>query len=261
MADFPQDSQSPDSSALRGLLVVEFGARVAASAAGSLLAQLGATVVFVEPVRPGAFADAKWMYRDQFAAGKLSLAVDCGDAADLALLRSLAAGSDVLLVSSDADALAYGVSPWNATRADSVVCDITAFGSSGPLAGSSASDAQIQALSGIMECTGQSDGPPLALALPLVEQLAGIYAAAGVLAALRQRQPGQLLPVDIALYDVAFSAMTSFLAPALSGDADAAATRVGNATPWPRPGMSTAPATAGCCCARAMTSSGSACAR
>ena len=236
MADFPQDSQGPDSSALRGLLVVEFGARVAASAAGSLLAQLGATVVFVEPVRPGAFADAKWMYRDQFAAGKLSLAVDCGDAADLALLRSLAAGSDVLLVSSDADALAYGVSPWTATRADSVVCDITAFGSSGPLAGTSASDAQIQALSGIMECTGQSDGPPLALALPLVEQLAGIYAAAGVLAALRQRQPGQFLPVEIALYDVAFSAMTSFLAPALSGHADAAATRVGNrhtmAAPW-----------------------------
>ena len=239
MAHTPQNAPGADASALQGMLVVEFGARVGASAAGSLLAQLGATVVFVEAAQPGDFAQPKWACREQFAAGKLSLAVDPRDAGDCALLAALAAGCDVLLLSSDADSAAYGGSPWSEMPSGPVVCDITAFGSSGPLStrsGPAANDAQIQAMTGVMECTGTSDGPPRAVALPLIEQLAGIYGAAGVLAALRQRREGRPSPVEIALYDVAFSAMTSFLAPAMSGEPGEVATRVGNrhtmAAPW-----------------------------
>ena len=239
MAHTMQNAPGADASALRGMLVLEFGARVAASTTGSLLAQLGATVVFVESVQPGDFAQPKWACREQYAAGKLSLAVDLRDAGDRALLQALAAGCDVLLLSSDADAAAYGGSRWSDTPSGPVVCDITAFGSSGPLStrsGDAATDAQVQALTGVMECTGTSDGPPRAVALPLIEQLAGIYAAAGVLAALRQRREGLPSPVEIALYDVAFSAMTSFLAPAMSGEPGEVATRVGNrhtmAAPW-----------------------------
>ena len=239
MAHTLQSFSGADTGALHGVLVVEFGARVGASAAGSLLAQLGATVVFVESVRDGDFAQPKWACREQYAAGKLSLAVDLRDAGDRALLETLAAGCDVLLLCSDSDPSAYGGTPWSAIPSGPLVCDITAFGSSGPLAtglGLAAIDAQVQALTGVMECTGTSDGEPRAVGLPLIEQLAGIYGAAGVLAALRQRRGGQTSPVEIALYDVAFSAMTSFLAPAMSGQAGEAATRVGNrhtmAAPW-----------------------------
>ena len=261
MADLPHNPARAQASALHGMLVVEVGARVAASVTGSLLAQLGATVVFVESVESGDFAQPKWTFRAQYAAGKLSLAVDLRKAADRVLLQALAAGCDVLLLSSDADPAAYGAAPWSEIPSGPVVCDITAFGSSGPLAnrsGPAATDTFIQALTGVMECTGTSDGPPQAVALPLIEQLAGIYGAAGVLAALRQRRDGDPSPVEIALYDVAFSAMTSFLAPAMSaapgrpqtsshrspqgegnlmcGQASEAATRVGNrhtmAAPW-----------------------------
>lgn len=239
MAHMPQDAPGSCPSAFQGMLVIEAGARVAASVTGSLLAQLGATVVFVEAVQLGHFAQSKWTCREQYAAGKLSLAVDLREAADRALLKTLAAGCDVLLLSSDADPAAYGATPWSEMPGGPVVCDITAFGSSGPLSkrsGPAATDAHIQAITGVMECTGTSDGPPRAVALPLIEQLAGIYGAAGVLAALRQRHEGQPSPVEIALYDVAFSAMTSFLAPAMCGQASEAATRVGNrhtmAAPW-----------------------------
>ncbi len=236
MADTPAAAALAGGGALDGLLVVEFGVRVAASAAGSLLAQLGATVVFVEALRPGGFAEPKWNWREQFAAGKLSLALDLSDPADLALLQALAAGSDVLLLSSDADAPAHGASPWAAAPAGPLCCDLTAFGSTGPLAGQSATEAQVQALSGVMECTGLSDGPPCIVALPLIEQLAGIYGAAGVLAALRQRHQGQASPVEVALYDVAFSAMTSFLAGPMIGIPGDSTNRVGNrhtmAAPW-----------------------------
>ena len=239
MESMPPKRSATNGGALNGLLVLEFGARVGASVAGSLLAQLGATVVFVEAGRSGDFSQPKWLFREQYAAGKLSLAADLGDASHSELLTRLAQGADVLLLSSDADAGAYGGTPWSEVPSGPVVCDVTAFGTSGPLSnrpGAAATDAQIQAMTGIMECTGTSDGPPRVVALPLVEQLAGIYAAAGVLAALRQRRAGAPSPVEIALYDVAFSAMTSFLAPAMSGQDGASATRVGNrhtmAAPW-----------------------------
>ena len=214
--------------------MLEVGARIGASVAGSLLAQLGANVVFVEAAQTGGFAQPKWSWRDQFAAGKLSLVMGTADAG---LLAQLAARSDVILLSSDVDALAFGSVPLKHSASGAIVCDVTAYGSSGPLTGTPATDAEIQALAGVMDATGLSDGPPIPLALPLVEQLAGVYAAAGVLAALRQRrQDGTTPPVEIALYDVAFSAMTSFLAPALFAPERDEPSRVGNrhtmAAPW-----------------------------
>ena len=229
----PQESTG----ALAGVTVLELGARIGVSVAGSLLAQLGASVVFVEAVTGGGFAQPKWQFRDQYAAGKQSLAVDVSRQDDLELLARLAAGSDMVLQSTDVDILAYGAAPLS-QRCDAILCDLTAFGSSGPLRGVPATDAQVQALAGVMDATGCADGPPMAIPLPLIEQLAGVYAAGGLLAALRERRrdAGRKPAVEVALYDVAFSAMTSFLAPALSGAGDAGPSRVGNrhtmAAPW-----------------------------
>ena len=231
-------NQTANASVLNGITVLELGARLGVSVAGSLMAQLGAKVVFVEAVNNGDFAQPKWQARDQLAVGKMSLRVDASSHEDKALLASLAAGSDVILRSSDVDALAFGVEPLVQLPTTAVVCDLTAFGSSGPMKGLPATDAQIQALTGIMDATGDAGAPPQLLPLPLVEHLAGVYAAAGVLAALRSRreQPNHPPPVEIALYDVAFSAMTSFLAPALSGAVAVDASRMGNrhgmAAPW-----------------------------
>jgi crotonobetainyl-CoA:carnitine CoA-transferase CaiB-like acyl-CoA transferase len=218
---------------LHGVTVLEVGARIGASVAGSLLAQLGAEVICVEGCGSDGFAQPKWCHREPLLAGKRSLLFGPGDEA---LLADWARRSDVLLLSCDVDALAYGRAPLPQLpqRPEGViVCDVTAFGSSGPLRGMPATDAQVQALSGVMDATGVADGPPLPLPLPLIEHLAGIYAAAGVLAALRG---GAVAPVEVALYDVAFSAMTSFLAPALIDPEREQASRVGNrhtmAAPW-----------------------------
>ena len=223
---------------LAGLTVLEIGARIGASVAGSLLGQLGAEVVFVEAPQAGGFVQPKWMWRDQFAVGKQSLRLDAGRPEERALLARLAAAADVVLLSSDVDALAYGTAPLvQEVRTSVIECDVTAFGATGPLQGRPATDAQVQALTGVMDATGLANGPPMAIPLPLIEQLAGVYAAAGVLAALRRRRSGAAdVPVEVALYDVAFSAMTSFLAPALCDPDREQASRVGNrhtmAAPW-----------------------------
>lgn len=220
-------------SVLGGVTVLELGVRIGASVAGSALAQLGATVVFVELAAAGGL-QSKFSCREQFAAGKLSLLPDQGDAADQRLLRGLAASCDVVLLSSDLDPQESRT--LRGAAAGAVVCDITAFGATGPLAGRPCSDAQVQALSGILGCTGTPASGPTPIPLPLVEHMAGLYAAGAVLCALRQRRTdGFAQAVEISLYDVAFAAMTSFLAPAFEGQAQAA-TRVGNrhtmAAPW-----------------------------
>src|SRR5260221_2801099 len=85
---------------LDGVVVAELGGRVAVGAAGALLAQLGATVVVVEPARPRTDPTLKDAQRDLFAAGKHSIVRSgADDDAVTALLRA----APVVLTSSDVD--------------------------------------------------------------------------------------------------------------------------------------------------------------
>ena len=216
---------------LGGLVVAELGDRIGAGVCGSLLAQLGAIVIVPEWSNA---TEGKHRHRAQMVAGKKSIGLRRGDTSDDALLIRLIERSDVLITSSDLDpACRPGSWPKAETR---VECDITAFGESGVLAGEPFSDAQIQALSGIIDTTGMPDGPPTPIRLPIVEFMTGVYAAGACLAALRARkQSGKGQPIDMALYDCAFGAMSTFLPRLLDGSGSRVG-RVGNrhamTSPW-----------------------------
>src|SRR5690606_33824369 len=129
---------------------------------------------------------------------------------DLELLEQLLVRSDVVLTSSDVDPAEFRPALDTAQR---VVCDITAFGSTGPRAGEGLGETQVQALSGLMDTTGYADGPPVPIGVPVVGYITGTYAAAGVLAALRvRRQHGFGQHVEVAMFDSAFLTLNSFLA-------------------------------------------------
>ncbi|WP_151447795.1 CaiB/BaiF CoA transferase family protein [Lacisediminimonas profundi] len=218
-----------------GVRVVELGSRIATGACGRLLADLGALVCVVESRGRGdALRRAgKWVDRVTAVAGKQSLLFEAGNPADEdALLRSIEA-SDVVLLSSDADeALCNRLR--DAIAARPVICDITAFGTSGPLAGRYAEEAEVQALTGVMETTGPEHGPAVAVGAPVIEMQAGMYAAAAVgiaLHVLRRDKVGQ--HIEIALFDVGVNALTTFLPAHCAG---VAPRRLGNghgmAVPW-----------------------------
>lgn len=213
--------------ALPQLLVAEHGERVGVAACGSLLAQLGADVALIEPRR--ARAVHKWRSRAVTAAGKRSVVIDPDTPEDARFLERTLHHADIVLLSSDASPLA--AREW---RPDQIVCDITAFGSGGPLAGRACSDALVQAMSGIADTTGSPGGAPTPAGFPILEFCAGIYAAAAVIAALRVRrlqQRGQR--IDIALFDCAVSTLSTFLPFHMVGKP---VTRAGNrhslAAPW-----------------------------
>ena len=197
---------------LAGTVIAEAGQRIAAGVCGSLLAQLGATVICLEtPDGP------KFAHRTQLASGKLSATLDT--AIDFS-------AADVLIVSSDVDTTELRAAP------AAIVCDITALGP-----GEAAlSDLEIQAISGMMAVTGLPDGLPAAADLPIVECLTGIHAAIACLAGLRARRLGSGgQRVEATLYDAAFQALSSFLTRLLDG-AGAEPKRMGNrhtlSAPW-----------------------------
>jgi crotonobetainyl-CoA:carnitine CoA-transferase CaiB-like acyl-CoA transferase len=215
--------------ALDGVTVLELGARVAAGVCGSLLAQLGATVVLVEGLPHGA-GEPKWDRRAQAALGKLSLRPDLSDPDEREVLARLVARADVVLISSDVDGALHTLPEgWREGR---LVCDFTAYGESGRPDG----EAQIQAVTGIIDTTGSSGSAPVLVPLPIVETMTGLYGASGVIAALRVvRRTGLTQPIDMSLYDCAFAAMATFLPRILAG-AEGAPQRIGNnhamISPW-----------------------------
>lgn len=221
---------------LQGLLVVEMGDRIAAGACGSLLAQAGANVVYVESRNAGQ-AHGKRRHRDLFAAGKHSLLVDDNSRQDLELLNDLLARADFVLLSSDMDEARSQDFQASCSGAAAIV-DFTAFGSGSDHAmarqpqgvARAYSDAMVQALSGVAHISGFVGGPPVPLRVPVLEYSAAVYGAAACLAALRS---GVAQTIDVALFDCALNSLTTFL-PALYADKDPG--RLGNghamAAPW-----------------------------
>jgi len=209
-------------------VVLELGRRTAAGFCGSLLAGLGADVVLAET--RGETGD-KWRNRAAIAAGKSS--VDRRALAPGGELAELIDVADVVLLSSDLDADERAL--WERARPPrQIVCDVTAFGHSGPLAGQGLPEPLVDALAGAVDTTGPRGAAPVLTGAPFVEMETAVYAASAVLAALRvRRATGRGQRIDVAVYDVGVNAMAVFLPLAMTGGY---ASRNGNrhpaSSPW-----------------------------
>ena len=150
-------------------------------------------------------------------------------------LRAALVHADIVVTSSDVDPAWIG-NVLNAIVRENprmITVDITGAGAFGPLAGMALTDLQVQAMCGLMDSTGVTGGPPTAIGFPVVEVSAGIYGAVGAAAALLARdRDGIGQAVDVALYDCAVNALTTFLPKALAGGS---ASRIGNRHPLGAP--------------------------
>jgi len=216
---------------LNGLSVVEIGSRISATVCGSLLAEAGAKVFFVEPAIDARPETGKWSSRGLYAAGKVSVLADLDDSADRERVGALVDAADVVLMSGDVD----GGTDWLADYVETtIICDFTAFGQNGPMAGKPFDDALVQAMSGVAHTTGFADGPPVTLRVPLLEYSTGAYGASAIVAArMMQDHGGRPERIDMALYDSGVNALATFLPAHFGGKAPM---RVGNqhamCAPW-----------------------------
>ena len=83
-----------------------------------------------------------------------------------------------------------------------IYCSISGYGQYGPYKDRPGYDFIIQAQGGIMSITGPVEGPPMKVAVAIVDVTAGLNAVAAILAALHERErSGEGQYIDIALLD------------------------------------------------------------
>lgn len=223
-------STGADDAPLAGVLVVDLGRIIAGPFCSFLLAGLGATVVRVEPLE----GDVNWKTPphvgpdgrvstgprepDEIALshlkrgrGKRNVALAYRTERGREVLLRLLDRADVVVENFRPGAieplgLDYGTLARRNPRL--VYCAISGYGLSGPRREWPSMDIAVQAASGFMARTGFPDGPPVKTGATVGDQVPGVYAALGVLAALRRRErTGRGELVDVAMHDV----MTSLI--------------------------------------------------
>ena len=137
--------------------------------------------------------------------GKRSIAIDFSQARGQALIRELCRHCDVLVENYKVGGLArYGLDFTRLQQVNPklVYCSITGFGQDGPYAQRAGYDAAIQAIGGLMSITGEADGAPQKVGVAVADLMAGMYAVAAILAALRHAErTGEGQHIDLALLD------------------------------------------------------------
>lgn len=87
-------------------------------------------------------------------------------------------------------------------------CCVSGFGADGPMGGLPGYDAAIQAMCGLMSINGDPAGEPIRIGVPIVDMVAGLNAAIGILLALQERaRSGKGQSIDITLHDSAISVL------------------------------------------------------
>jgi crotonobetainyl-CoA:carnitine CoA-transferase CaiB-like acyl-CoA transferase len=206
---------------LDGLKVIDLTEHLAGPYCTMILADMGADVIKVE--RPGAGDSSRAMgdgsernpYFRYISRNKKSLTLDYKAPSGREIFLKLVAGMDVLVENyratvMDRAGLGYEVLRQKSPRL--VYAQLSAFGSDGPYRDRGGFDLIAQGMGGIMHVTGEPDGPPTSVGLPICDLGTGMWGVQGILAALYERQrTGQGQKIECSLLEtaVAFSSWTS----------------------------------------------------
>jgi crotonobetainyl-CoA:carnitine CoA-transferase CaiB-like acyl-CoA transferase len=183
---------------LTGVTILELGQVIAGNFGGVILADLGAEVVKIEPLhgdlaRNAAIAplrgeSAIHLFMNR---GKKSVALDLKSPEGLDIFYRLVAQADVVIDNFRPGVMArLGIDHATLKRhnPDIVTTSITGFGEYGPARDRPAFDLVVQAYSGHLHITGDAEGPPARVGVPLADLAGGLYACISVLAALCGRE-------------------------------------------------------------------------
>ncbi|WP_436933816.1 CaiB/BaiF CoA transferase family protein [Halovenus marina] len=211
------------------ITVVDLSSYVTGSFPGSMLAYLGAEVVKVEqpgsgdPNRDSApFIEGESGYFWTVNYGKRSLELDLKSDRGTELFHELADEADVVLENfrpGVTERLGIDYESVAEHNPEVIYCSISGFGESGPLKDRPGYDLLMQGMSGIMSVTGEPDGRPLRVGIPLVDMITAMWAGFGVAGALYRRQEtGEGDRIEIGMLDAAMPWLTKQAAKAFAGE-------------------------------------------
>lgn len=184
--------------ALEGTRVADFSRQMSAPYATVLLGDYGADVVKVEALPHGdssrrigtAFVDGESALFLMWNRNKRSLAIDLRSPDSREIVRRLVEASDVLVENfrpGVTEAMGIGYEAMSELNPRLIYASLTAFGREGPMAGAPGTDPVVQAMSGVMSLTGEADGGPVLVGLPIADFTGAMMLTQGVLLGLLAR--------------------------------------------------------------------------
>jgi crotonobetainyl-CoA:carnitine CoA-transferase CaiB-like acyl-CoA transferase len=201
------------SRSLSGLRVLDLSRVIAGPFCSQVLGDMGADVLKVE--EPGLgddtrtwgppFQNGESVYFFCVNRNKRSLTLNLKHPQGQAILRELAARSDVLLENFKPGTLAKLGLDWEELRAVNprlIFCSISGFGRTGPAAARGGYDVIIQGVGGLMGITGEAGGPPVKVGVAMTDICTALYAHGAILAALYARErSGAGQRIDLSLLE------------------------------------------------------------
>lgn len=206
--------------ALDGLLILDLSRILAGPTATQLMGDMGATVIKVENPKSNGDDTRAWgppyaethdgqsdlsAYFMSSNRNKYSVSADLSTEEGRELVRAIAAKADVVIENYKPGGLEkYGFDHATlcAQYPTLVYLSISGFGQDGPNRDRPGYDLMAQGYGGIMSLTGPADGQPMKVGVGIADVMCGMYAAIGILAALRHRdQTGEGQYIDLSLVD------------------------------------------------------------
>ena len=247
MTKNPSTSESDAKAALplSGLRVLDLSHIIAGPMCCVVLADFGADVIKVEPPIRGDRGRAVGPYvragqehvSSYFATmnrNRRGIVLDLKSESGKQALKQLVISADILVENfspGTMDKLGLGWEVLKCLNPKLIYAAISGFGQLkpfiGPWSNRPANNATAQGMSGLMELSGDADGPPAFVGAAVGDTVPGLWAVIGIMMALEQRkstQQGQF--VDVAMYDsmaaMCFNAVANFNATGTSQSRGAA---------------------------------------
>jgi CoA:oxalate CoA-transferase len=210
---------------LSGIRVLDLSRVLAGPFCTMNLADLGAEVIKIEV--PGRGDDSRGFapripnsgdsgYYYSINRGKQSITLDLRKAEGAEILLALAKQADIVVENFSPGTMARFNAGYERLRVVNpriILCSISGFGQTGPMASAPAYDIVAQALGGTMSITGPAGGEPTRCGISIGDLAAALYGVVAILAALRTRDgTGVGQHLDIAMLDCQVALLEGALA-------------------------------------------------
>jgi crotonobetainyl-CoA:carnitine CoA-transferase CaiB-like acyl-CoA transferase len=200
---------------LEGYKVLDLSQYVAGPTATLMMAEMGAEIIKVE-LAPGGDKtrflpvqiDGRSGYYVQHNRGKKSLCIDAKSPEGLAILKALVAKVDVVMENFAPGVIGRMGLSWETVKAlnpRAIMCSVSAFGQTGPLANQPGFDTLGAAYAGITSMGGEANGPPYVPMAAVGDVSTGAHAMGAIACALLYRErTGRGQYLDLSLLDTYF---------------------------------------------------------
>ena len=217
----PKKRQMP----LAGIRVCDLTGHASGPMCAMTLGDFGAEVIKVEPPRGdharswgSARFGKKMDLSSEYAAlnrNKESVVIDLKNPEGLALVKDIIRKSDVVLENFKPgvlERLGLGYKVIEKLNPRAVLCSISAFGQTGPMAKLPGFDLLMQAYAGALSITGEPNRPAVRIGPSTIDFMTAGHGVIGIMMALRERdQSGRGQHVDTSLYETAIVQMTHMI--------------------------------------------------